>query len=504
MLATPVNQTRNFAAKQIKLDFDEYFKLTNQYQEITLSPTMETPPEYKVKGKSLVINFKDTLSKNTTYVVNFGKAIQDVNESNQLKNFTYVFSTGPHIDSLSISGTVVNTQTSLKEKDATVMIFPLDKDTTYFGKKKPAIFATTDSAGNFTLSNLHDGKYKIYALKETSVNRIFDQDAEEIAFLKTPVNLTKDTQNVQLSLFKQTPDKFRVTDRHFDPDGKMVLLFNRPVLEPSLKINHPAALDEQKIVDITKTRDSAYIYLKNMNFDSISVSVLEKGQVIETVSRTKSAKESYQRVLNFTYGLNTDSKLKPATDLILMASQPVQSFEQSRIRLLEDSVDKADFTIVKDDKEQRKFTLKYKWKQNAKYELQINDNAFTNIYGERNKRLLRQFQVDKLDNYGSVLMKVVVPDSTKSYIVEFIYGLNQVVRTDVVTKTTKLNYANLFAGKYRIKVTYDDNSNGVWDSGNVKKGLYPESIFAPTTVYTIRPLWEDEQTLEVPKQPIIP
>ena len=86
--ATPENSTRNFKAKEIKLDFDEFIKLANQNTEITVTPTPAKNPEFKVRKKSLIIDLKDTLEKNTTYVINFGKAIQDVNESNILKNFT--------------------------------------------------------------------------------------------------------------------------------------------------------------------------------------------------------------------------------------------------------------------------------------------------------------------------------------------------------------------------------------------------------------------------------
>src|SRR6195952_3464349 len=142
--AFPENMTRHFKAKTIKLDFDEFFKLTNIYSEITMSPTPAKLPEYKTKDKSLIINLKDTLEKNTTYVINFGKAIADVNEGNVLKNFTYVFSTGEHIDSLSVSGTVTNTVTQQREKDVTVMLFPANKDSIYFGKKKPTIYTSTD------------------------------------------------------------------------------------------------------------------------------------------------------------------------------------------------------------------------------------------------------------------------------------------------------------------------------------------------------------------------
>ena len=152
--ASPPNMTRFFKSKVIQLDFDEYFKLNNPYTEVTMSPTPTKVPEYKLKGKSIVIALKDTLEKNTTYVINFGKAIVDVDEGNILKNFTYVFSTGEHIDSLSVSGTVTNSITQQHEKDITVMLFPLNKDTAMYGKKKPTLYTTTDTSGNFSCSTL--------------------------------------------------------------------------------------------------------------------------------------------------------------------------------------------------------------------------------------------------------------------------------------------------------------------------------------------------------------
>ena len=147
--ATPPNETRFFKSKVIKLDFDEYFKLNNIYSEISISPTPTKLPEYKKVQKSIVITLKDSLEKNTTYVINFGKAIADVTEGNILKNFTYVFSTGAHIDSLSISGRVINTETGERDKDAIVMLFTLKQDSLLFGKKKPTIYTSVDTAGNF-------------------------------------------------------------------------------------------------------------------------------------------------------------------------------------------------------------------------------------------------------------------------------------------------------------------------------------------------------------------
>jgi hypothetical protein len=100
----PKNLSRNFNVKKIQIEFDEFIKLTNEFSEISISPSMDLAPTYKARKEKLEINFEEELLENTTYTINFGKAIQDVNEGNILKNYTYVFSTGNELDSLSISG----------------------------------------------------------------------------------------------------------------------------------------------------------------------------------------------------------------------------------------------------------------------------------------------------------------------------------------------------------------------------------------------------------------
>ena len=499
--STPPNMTRNFSAKQIRLDFDEYFKLTNQTQEITLSPAMDKPPIFKTSKKTLVVDFKDTLQKNTTYVINFGKSIADLNEGNLLNNFTYVFSTGPHIDSLSVSGNVQNLLTQEKEKDATVMLFPLNKDTLW-AKKKPTIFAVTDSSGNFSLNNLHDGDYRIYALKEKTPNRIYDKDDELVAFQTATIHLKRDTANINLNLFKQEPEKFRLTDRRFDADGKMFFVFNKPVENPSVKILYPPALDAQKIVDFNKTRDTAFIYMKNMDFDSIRVSFLQNKIPIDTIALRKSRKEAFDRLISLQYNTTFDNKIKAGTTLVATASTPIQTIDNTLITLNEDSTNVSNFTITKDTATMRRLTFNYKWKPNARYDLIFNEGALTSIYGDKNKKFLKQFQLDKPDNYGPLTLRITTPDTSKGYVIELLDEQKNVVRRDAILKSGNVVYKNYPIGKYYVRVIYDDNKNGKWDSGNVKKRIQPENIWVYQKQITLRSNWEAEEPIDIPKQPV--
>jgi uncharacterized protein (DUF2141 family) len=502
--AFPENKTRRFKAKEIQLEFDEYFKLNNPYTEVSVSPAFDKQPEYITKGRNLVIKLNDTLQQNTTYVFNFGKSLADVNESNVLKNFTYVFSTGDQIDSLTISGKVNNTITAQAEKEATVMIFPSKQDTAMFGKRKPAYYTSTDSSGNFSLNNLHDGEYTIYALKETSPDRIYNSDTELIAFLKQPVTLKSDVTGIELNLFKQIPDKFRVSSKRFDTDGKVSLIFNKPLDNPAIKVMYPPALETQKIVDISKTRDTALVFFRNMDFDSLSVAILDQDKPIDTISLRKGRNESFKRNLGLQYNINIDNKLRPGTDLLMTANFPLESYDISKIKLLEDSIPVSNLALIKDPNNPRKLSIKHRWKQATRYELSFADEALTDIYGDKNKEFNKRFLIDKPENYGTLTLKITVPDTSKNYIVEVLDVKKNVLQSNVISKNGSVVYKNFFTGKYQIRVTYDTNKNRKGDSGNVRTKSYAEKIWYSDKELTLRPNWEMEEQLVIPKEDTTP
>ncbi|HQS53227.1 MAG TPA: Ig-like domain-containing protein, partial [Daejeonella sp.] len=330
----PKNFTKNFTAKKIEIEFNEFVKLSNEYTEISISPAMDIPPVFKVKKENLEIEFKQELEANTTYSINFGKAIADVNESNILKNYSYVFSTGNEIDSLSISGKVINSLTKEKQKDVTVFILPVSQDS-LFGKKKASVFNITDTAGTFKLSNLREDTYKLYALLEQGGDRIYNGQNEEIGFLQNPIKLTKDTSGIVLQVFKEYPNVLIVKDRSIEGDGRISLTFNRPIINPTINIIEPASIDQNKTVEFSLTRDSATIWIPELNFDSIDVVVNSAGKALDTVTLRRNKRDTYIKSLVASDNLS-GSKIRPGSELILKLSSPIQSYQESQITLLED------------------------------------------------------------------------------------------------------------------------------------------------------------------------
>lgn len=493
----PKNLSRNFNVQKIEIEFDEFIKLSNEFTEISVSPSMDIPPVYKAKKEKLTINFEEPLLQNTTYTINFGKAILDVNEGNILKNYSYVFSTGNEIDSLSISGRVINSLTKQKIKDVTVFILPISQDS-LFGKKKPSFFTTTDTAGNFKLSNLREDNYKIYALNEQGGgDRIYNGKLEEIAFLKNPIKLNKDTNNIILSLFREIPAQFAIIDRKIENDGRISLIFNKAIVEPSVEILEPTALNSLKTVEFSTSRDSARIWLPELTFDSIDVVISSSKIALDTVTLRRSKKDSYSEILGISDNIR-NGKLKPGSDLLIKFASPIKSFNDKIINILEDSIPIKNYTLLEEKKLQRTYTVKYPWKLNKQYSLKLDNNAFEDIAGKKSKLYNRKFELDVEDNYGSISINVTVPDTSKNYIIQWLSEDNKVLKEDNLSKNQVLNYTRYSTGKYKIRVIYDLNKNKEWDTGNLLMGIQAEDTWTFDKTLTLRPNWDLEEAIAIP------
>lgn len=501
---TPKNLTRNFNSKKIVIAFDEYFKIQNETKEFSISPELEKAPILKIKKKNLEITLADSLEKNTTYTLNFGKAIADINEGNYIKNLSYVFSTGNEIDSLSISGHVRNALTGDTEKEVTVFILPLERDT-LFGKKRPSIYTLTDSAGNFKLNNLRQGKYKIYALKEASGggDKIYQQSSDEIGFIKDPIILDKNIDDVSLLVFKELASDFRVLERKINNDGSIILTFTQQLKKPKLTITDPPAADIGKRVLFNATNDTAKVWLNDLSFDSVKVAIQDGEKLLQTIKLTRGKKDSYIRDLLPTDNL-VSGKLNPFQSYTLTFPLPITAVDASKITFLEDSVKRTNFELIKDSTDFLKYHIKYPWKIKKNYDIKFSAGAFTGIFNSKNKDFYKKFVLESKDNYTTLMLKIEVPDTSKRYIVEFLNEKKAIVKSFQVSKNSEISFANYPAGKYFIRIVYDENKNGIWDTGSVKLGIQPEKIWYTPDTKDLKPNWERVDNLSIPLTPLPP
>ena len=265
----PKQEATNFTGNRITLYFDEYVQVKDLQQNLLVSPTPIKNPYIDYKLKSVTIRLRDTLETNTTYTINLGNSIRDINEENAIKDFTYVFSTGNTIDSLSFSGKVEEAETGKADSTLIVLLYKNLNDTAVI-KLKPKYIARVDREGNFSFRNLAAGEYKVYALKDGDGGRTYNSKNEMFAFADKPVIVNENTNPVSLYAYveeKENPKTTASAGKKLIYNTKITTQKHDILIDLAIEFNKPLKnLDKQKIIltdtlnniikDVTITTDS--------------------------------------------------------------------------------------------------------------------------------------------------------------------------------------------------------------------------------------------------------
>lgn len=200
LYAHPKNKSINFEENEILISFNEYVQIKNSSQ-INFFPEIKPKPLIKVKGKTIVINLQDSLKLNTTYTLNFNNSIVDINESNPLRNFQYVFSTGSIIDTCKLNGFVFDLKSNSKIVESKIGLFKNELALNFdslIRHSSPDYFVLSDENGNYSFSNLQVGNYILYAFKDFNLSKSY----EEKEPVSMPIKIQIDNnQVVNIPLF---------------------------------------------------------------------------------------------------------------------------------------------------------------------------------------------------------------------------------------------------------------------------------------------------------------
>ena len=180
--ATPEDKGIGVTAQKVKIFFNEYIKIENASENVIVSPPQMEQPEIKATGKTIVVELKDSLKPNTTYTIDFSDAITDNNESNPLGNYTYSFSTGTEIDTMEVSGYVLEAENLEPVKGIAVGLYPADAPDSVFRSEPLLRISRTDSRGHFVIKGIAPGSYRAFALQDADGDYRFTQKIEKVAF----------------------------------------------------------------------------------------------------------------------------------------------------------------------------------------------------------------------------------------------------------------------------------------------------------------------------------
>lgn len=202
MTVTPPDSILHFKGKKITFTFDEYVQVDNPQQNILVSPTPKIMPFVETKLRTVTVTLKDTLEENTTYTLDFGNALKDINEGNPLKNFTYLFSTGDALDSLTLPGKVLIAETGQTDSTLVVMLHTSLEDSAV-AKERPRYVARVNPQGKFVFRSLPPGTYALYALKDEGGTRRYLSRTQLFAFAEKPIEVRSGMDSVILYAYTE-------------------------------------------------------------------------------------------------------------------------------------------------------------------------------------------------------------------------------------------------------------------------------------------------------------
>lgn len=281
--SNPEDQSTNVKAKKITIYFDEFIKLEDATSKVTVSPPQLEMPEINASGKKIVVELQDSLKENTTYTIDFSDAISDNNEGNPLGNYTYSFSTGDQIDTLEVSGYVLDASNLEPVKGIKVGLYNDLADSAF--KTKPMLrVSQTDSRGHFVIKGVAPGTYRAYALKDVDGDFRFTQKGEMIGFNHDTFvpsfkpDVRTDTiwrDSLHIDALKQIPYT------HFLPDDITLLAFTQ--LQTDRFLVKTERKDAEKFSMFFSYGHPELPVIKGLNFEADSAFVVETGEKQDTI-----------------------------------------------------------------------------------------------------------------------------------------------------------------------------------------------------------------------------
>ena len=557
MRSNPTPNAVNVKDRKIEIFFDEIVTLKDPSTKIIVSPAQTEMPRMSALGRKVTVELVDSLLPNTTYTIDFSNSIQDNNEGNAIDNFAFAFSTGSVIDSMRVSGYVLDSRT-LEPMQSVVVGLQSNLADSAFHKEKLQRVALTNDRGQFTIRNVSPGSYHIFALKDLDRDYKFGNPTEDIAFLDSiivPSIGSREAADTVYNDLNEIDTIMRATRPAYFPNDILLSMFNEDrksqylannlrVDSTRISLTFAAASDtlpSLSIVGRNDVPDQWYTLERSQTNDTLTYWIrpphlvsADTLMVATTYLRTDTASNLSwgTDTLKFTFqrqkakkkkkNEETDSleqirfmELHPLANgtqevyapLLLQTGTPIERYSREAFHLQRKLQNDTIFypaeikSIALRDStlNRRDLMLKVDWEPGAAYTLAVDSLAMIDIYGLQTKPLKVDFNVRKMEEYGNIVFNI--PAVRDSAIVELLDGTEKIVLRAPV-KSHRAELLNLLPGKYYARLFIDRNGNGKYDTGNYDMHLQPEeTVYYPGAI-NLKKNWDVEQTWDIYATPI--
>jgi len=481
--ANPTTGQKNFKGNQLQMTFSEAIKLKDPKEEILITPSPGSNTTFTIKKDKLIIEPEKAWEENTTYSLNFRDGVQDLTEGNPAENLRIAFSTGPDIDSLSISGQVAFTFSEKIPEKITVALY--QSDTTDIFTQAPTYFTKTDKEGQFSIQNLKSGKYYVYAFDDKNKNLKIESKNEKFGFLAKPIELESNQDSLTIYLISVDTKQPTLTSIRHTTQTTLVRLNKNP---DSL---HITLADISKGLATFGDKPSELIFYHAFKEkDSLKVNLFLKDSVEQTLDTTFYLKHSETKVAKESFTTKEQLDIyNPVTKIFtyqLSFNKPLASLnlDSIYIRLDSTSVIKIEQTDLKIDTLFHLLTLNKKIEQpspdpeaNKKKKknpfLRFGKGAIISYELDSIKTIVKEITFLREEDTGSVAIKVETEE--KNYLVQLLSRDDKLIQQ--LRNPKEISFKFLKPLEYKLRVIIDTNGNGKWDAGSFTKGIEPEKIF---------------------------
>lgn len=425
--AVPKDSLKGFNEKKIVFEFNEYVEVKEAQKNLIVSPYPKTTPNVEYKLRTVTVRLKDTLQPNTTYTLDFGDAIRDINEGNIAKHFTYIFTTGDHFDSNTFSGRVKVAESGNVDSTLTVFLYKNRQDSAV-SKQRPSYIARLDSLGRFNFKNLPADTFAVYAWKDEGAARYFG--------------------NKQLFAFA---DNYIITSHDNPPAPITLYAFFEP--EDTSRKTYTPAPKPQPQKEKDKNKDD-----KRLKFGT-------------------SLNNNKQDILD-SLRITFESQLK--------------TYDTSKFLFT-----RGDFMPIKDytlnfDTSHKDFTLHHKWIADTPYHIILMKNFAEDSTGKFiTKDDTLSFRTMRKEDYGSLRLRFSNLDLSKNPLLVLLQ--NDKIKFSAPLETSQFRAKLFLPGEYQIRIVYDENKNGKWDTGSFfGHRKQPEKATTINKKLTVKANWDND------------
>jgi len=528
LASVPENGSTSFSEKSFRVTFDEFVTLDKINEKFMVSPPIGKNPEIALKGKTLVVSWEEDLADSTTYTFYFQDAIRDNNEGNTLNNYSYVFSTGKVLDSLTLTGNILNAGTLEAETSALIMLYSNLADTAPL-KTMPSYISKPDASGGFTVMNMKPGTYRLYALNDLNGNKMFDGGEEGFAFYDSVITVTPEafygvrpdtvsrmakpklpsrgstatasTSTVkpdiftlgkyQLYMFTEKPVKQYLTSSDRSAAGSLVFTLAVPADTSHFDFTLAGIPDTTWYLEHNSARDTFRVWITdpavyaselltavlNYPYTDSTNTLIYKEDSVKMRFFTREERTQKGKKPTLKPETNISATIKPVASIFFRSKTPFALPDTSKIKFVQkidtvSTVIKPEF--IRDEADSRLLHLKNKLVPNATYTLICNKNSLSDIFGLQNDSLAYKFRVTTAEEYGILIVTMKGYDG--NVIIQLLNEKEKVIAEKRAVSPGKVTFDFIEKGKYRLKAIYDLDNDGRITTGDFLRGIQPEPV----------------------------